>query len=78
MSFFVCPECCIRQSIFSESHTKELAEVAGASLLAELPIDPDIAALCDKGKIEDFELLGIKEALELLIRKTSAASIEKL
>ena len=71
MSYFVCPNCGSRQFIFGNSHTKEVADAAGAPLVAELPIDPDTAALCDQGKIEDFELIEIKKALDTLIQKDS-------
>ena len=67
MSYFVCPDCGSRQSIFGASHTKEVADAADAPLLAVLPIDSDIAALCDQGRIEDLELIEIKKALEMFV-----------
>jgi hypothetical protein len=31
-----------------------MAEIAGAPLLAQIPIDPQLAQLCDEGKIERY------------------------
>jgi hypothetical protein len=37
---------------------------AGASLLVQLPIDPQVSALCDAGKIEMVTLAEIPELLK--------------
>ena len=45
------------------SRRKEL----GLKVLARLPIDPAVAAACDRGEIEKFEpnyLTGVAEALD--------------
>ncbi len=77
MSYFVCPDCGSRQPIFGESHAEEVAQAAGAPVLARLPINPHIAMLCDQGKIEDFEFLEIREILELFNQKISSAVQDK-
>jgi Mrp family chromosome partitioning ATPase len=53
MSLFVSPsgEYC---EIFGPSSGAELAAITGAPLLAQLPIDPKLAALCDAGQIEAY------------------------
>ena len=38
--------------LFSPSHAYEVASLAGAQLLAQLPIDPKMAELSDLGEIE--------------------------
>ncbi len=43
-----------RKEIFGPSNGAELVAMTGAPLLAQIPIDPDIALLCDAGKIEDY------------------------
>lgn len=63
MAYFVCPECGTRQNIFGESHTKEVSDTANAPLLFQIPIDPQIAALCDAGKIEAVNIVSIPEFL---------------
>ncbi len=54
MSFFMCPECGRKHSIFGESHIEETAKNFGTRVLAKLPIDPECAEYADKGKIEFF------------------------
>ena len=54
-SYLVCPDCGKVIKIYGESHVDELANEHGISVLAKLPIDPELASLCDKGVIELFE-----------------------
>jgi Mrp family chromosome partitioning ATPase len=51
-SYFECPDCGKKHSIFGESKTDEIAAKFGLPVLAKLPIDPKTAALADKGAIE--------------------------
>jgi hybrid cluster-associated redox disulfide protein len=44
-----------RYDIFGPSQGAELVAITGAPLLAQLPIDPQLAALCDAGRIEEYE-----------------------
>ena len=55
MSYFQCPDCGKRHSIYGESHLEETAKKHGIENIARLPIDPKFAELCDKGLIEKFE-----------------------
>lgn len=67
MSYFKCPDCEKEYSIFGESHIDEIAQKHNIEVLGKLPIDPRIAAACDRGMIELFEgdYLGrIAEILE--------------
>lgn len=43
-----------RNEIFGPSKGAELVALTGAPLLAQLPIDPEVAMLCDAGKLEDY------------------------
>ena len=43
-----------RNELFGPSNGAELVAMTGAPLLAQLPIDPEIALLCDAGKLEDY------------------------
>jgi Mrp family chromosome partitioning ATPase len=54
-SYIVCPDCGKVIRPYGESHIEKLAEGYGTSVLAQLPIDPELASLCDKGVIELFE-----------------------
>ena len=52
MSYVQCPDCGKKISIFGESHADEIAGKFGIPFVARIPIDPELAALCDAGRIE--------------------------
>jgi len=54
MSYFYVPEIDKKYEIFGPSKGEEMAMAAGAPLLARLPIDPELAKLCDMGQIETY------------------------
>ena len=54
MSFLTCPDCGKQIKLFGESHVDEIAKEFGLKVLAKLPIDPSVTALCDSGRIEDI------------------------
>ncbi|MBC8273637.1 MAG: Mrp/NBP35 family ATP-binding protein [Chloroflexi bacterium] len=54
MSYLTLPDSGKRLELFGKSKGKEMAETAGAPLLAQIPIDPKLAQLCDEGKIERY------------------------
>lgn len=69
MSYFVCPDCGKHLSVFGESHVEQVAEEYGLEVLAKMPINPEVAALCDQGLIETFVgdwLNGAMEKIETL------------
>ena len=52
MSFFVCDQCGKEHRVFGESHVDEIASKFEIPHVARIPIDPELAALCDAGRIE--------------------------
>lgn len=54
MSYFIDPHSGARHELFGPSKGVQLVVESGAPLLAQLPIDPALTALCDAGKIEDY------------------------
>jgi Mrp family chromosome partitioning ATPase len=68
MSYFVCPDTGKQHLVFGPSHTEEVTRTAGAPLLAQLPIDPGISALCDSGRVEDVNLPEIPALLQAFIK----------
>lgn len=52
MSYFECPDCHKKHSIFGESKIEEIAKELDVPVLARLPIDPKTANLVDKGAVE--------------------------
>ncbi len=55
MSYLYIPEIDKRIELFGGSKGKEMAEAAEAPLLGQLPIDPELAKLCDEGNIERYD-----------------------
>jgi Mrp family chromosome partitioning ATPase len=68
MAYFVCPDTGKKHFIFGPSHAREVTLTAGAPLLAQLPIDPQVSALCDAGKIESVSLEEIPALLKAFIQ----------
>lgn len=62
MSYFMCPECGKKHSVFGESHIDEIAEQYGTKVLAKLPIDSSLAKCVDEGRVEFFEGAYLDEA----------------
>ena len=54
-SYFTCPDCGKKLNIFGTSHADEVAKANNIPLLAQLPIDPELAQACDEGRLEDFQ-----------------------
>ncbi len=55
LSYYKCPDCGKEHSIFGESHIEETAAKYGIPHIAKIPIDPQIAKMCDMGGIEDYQ-----------------------
>ena len=55
MSYFKCPDCGKEYKIFGDSHISEIADANGLDVLARIPIDPELAKVCDAGAVELFE-----------------------
>ena len=59
MSYFECPECGSHHDIFGAGRIEEIAKEFGIDAVSKIPVDPKIAAACDKGLIEllNFDFL---------------------
>ena len=55
MSYFVVPETGTKLEIFGKSRAEEMAKAAKAPLLAQIPLDPRLAQLCDEGNLEKYD-----------------------
>ena len=56
MSFFRAPDTGNEYEIFGPSHADETANTLEIPVLARLPIDSNIAILCDQGKVEECQI----------------------
>jgi Mrp family chromosome partitioning ATPase len=54
MSYLYVPEIDKKIEIFGKSRAEQMANTAWAPLLGQLPIDPELAKLCDEGNIERY------------------------
>ena len=54
MSYLYVPEIDKKVEVFGKSQGEEMARAADAPLLGQLPIDPELAKLCDEGNIERY------------------------
>ncbi|MBQ1281335.1 MAG: Mrp/NBP35 family ATP-binding protein [Oscillospiraceae bacterium] len=65
-SYLSCPDCGKRISVFGPSHIDEVAVTYGLPVLAQLPINPQLASLVDAGRIEDADVSVVSGIIESL------------
>lgn len=66
MSYVKCPDCGKEINVFGESHIGQVTDEMGLDLLCRVPVDPKLAALCDKGMLELMDndyLSGVPETI---------------
>lgn len=67
MSYYECPDCGKRVSIFGESKIDETAKELGVPVLAKLPINPDVAKLVDEGRADEIEASELDDFVKALL-----------
>ncbi|MBA7481251.1 Iron-sulfur cluster carrier protein [subsurface metagenome] len=72
MSYLYVPEIDKKIELFGRSRGEEMAYAAAAPLLGQLPIDPELAKLCDEGNIERYNAEMVTKLGEFLSRATTA------
>lgn len=55
MSYFVAPDTGKRYEIWGPSHAEQVVTRAGAPLLMRLPLDPELMALADSGRLDELD-----------------------
>jgi Mrp family chromosome partitioning ATPase len=55
MSYLYIPEIDKKIELFGKSRGDEMSKAAGAPLLGQLAVDPELARLCDEGNIERYD-----------------------
>ena len=66
MSYFVCPNCNEKHSIFGKSQIDETAKELNVPVLAKLPINPEVARLVDSGKVEEVDCPELDEFINAI------------
>ena len=69
MSYLPCPDCGKKIYLFGEGKTDEAAAKYGLSVLAKMPIDPQLAKLVDDGSIETFEGDWLQGVVDKILEK---------
>ncbi len=72
MSYFLLPDSGKRIELFGKSKGEEMAKVTGAPLLGQLPIDPQLAQLCDEGNIERYESTVLSSLADAFLKSMLA------
>ena len=70
MSYLECPDCGKKIEIFGESKIDEVAAEFNLDVLARIPIDSKLTALCDRGMIEMMENDYLDTAAEIILKRT--------
>jgi len=68
MSYFLVPDTGQKIELFGKSHIGEMAKISGAPILGQIPIDPELAKLCDEGNIEAYDAEVFEELRRALLR----------
>jgi hydrogenase maturation protease len=76
MSYLYVPEIDKKIEIFGKSCGQEMARAASAPLLGQLPIDPELAKLCDDGNIERYDAEIIDSLGKSLTQATKTPSVK--
>lgn len=66
MSYFQCPDCGKHIKVFGDSHIDEIAVQHGIRVIGKLPINPEIAAKCDAGHVEEIRGEWLDAALSII------------
>jgi hybrid cluster-associated redox disulfide protein len=77
MSYFVAPDTGKSYEIFGPSYAERVAELAGAPVLARIPIDPQKARLADEGRVEEIDDPVCDRLADALIAAVEALPKEK-
>jgi Mrp family chromosome partitioning ATPase len=72
MSYLYVPEIDKKIEVFGKSRGEEMARAVNAPLLGQLPIDPELARLCDEGGIERYDGEIVTRLGESLVQAVSA------
>jgi Mrp family chromosome partitioning ATPase len=70
-SYILCPDCGKVIRPYGDSKIGELAAAYATENLAELPIDPELASVCDKGVVELFEGDYLERAADIIEKRLS-------
>lgn len=68
MSYVRCPDCGKDVHLFGESRSRETADKWKIPLIGQIPVDPKLAACCDKGMMELFDGDWLENAVDKVLQ----------
>ena len=68
MAYMTCPDCGKRLYPFGEGRTADVAKQYGLPMLAQLPIQPELAKKCDEGRLMDIHLPEMGKAVDAVLK----------
>lgn len=68
MSYAECPDCGKKIPVFGESHIGDVAATYHVPVLAQMPINPSLAASCDQGTVEELDCSYLSDAAMVIER----------
>lgn len=68
MAYMTCPDCGKRLYPFGEGRTADVAKQYGLPMLAQLPIQPELAKKCDEGRLMDIQLPEMGNAVDAVLK----------
>ena len=69
MAYIKCPDCGKKITVFGDGHFADEVKRHGLELLAEIPIDPELARRVDKGEIEEYKTDVMNKLIAKLLDK---------
>jgi Mrp family chromosome partitioning ATPase len=76
MSYVICPDCGRRIEVFGPSQAELTAARLGIPMLGNLPLDPDLAARCDAGQVEDYPATEFEPIVERIMERVPAEKVK--
>ena len=70
MSYFQCPDCGEKHSVFGDSKVEQVAEEFGIKHFVKLPIDPVVATMVDAGEVESVSGEDIAPMVDVIEEET--------
>lgn len=75
MSYYRCPDCGRKEEIFGKSKLPQVAEDMGLDILGRMPIDSNLARLCDEGTIERADVDYLDKAVDTIEKKFADGAV---
>lgn len=72
MAYVTCPKCGERMEVFGPSQARQTAIPLGIPVLARLPLDPELARLCDSGQVEQYPSGNVDALTEKVLQRLPA------